>query len=85
MQSKLTGKPVKNAVKNKDNKINENAIKKKDIEKIKKSHNSNDPCRFIKRVRTTDDGVVACNINYIIDEEIYKEEEIMAYMESQQT
>lgn len=75
MQSKLTGKPVKNAVKNKDNKINENAIKKKDIEKIKKSHNSNDPCRFIKRVRTTDDGVVACNINYIIDEEIYKEEE----------
>ena len=49
--------------------------KKKDIEKIKKSHNSNDPRRFIKKVRTTDDVVVACNIDYIIYEEIYKEEE----------
>ena len=57
------------------NKKNQNAKKKKDIEKIKKTHNQNDPRRFIKEVRTTDDGVVACNINYIIDEEIYKEEE----------
>lgn len=57
------------------NKKNKNIQKKKDLEKIKISKNQNDPKRFIKEVKTTDNGEVACNIEYLIDEEIYKTEE----------
>ena len=57
------------------NKKNQKIVKKKDVEKIKLSKNPNDPKRFIKEVKTTDAGEVACNIEYIIDEEIYKNEE----------
>ena len=57
------------------NKKNKNAKKKKDVETIKASKNQNDPKRFIKQISTTNAGEVACNIEYIIDEEIYKEEE----------
>jgi len=57
------------------NKKNKNAQKKKDVEKIKISKNQNDPKRFIKEIKTTDTGEVACNIEYIIDDEIYKNEE----------
>lgn len=57
------------------NKKNKNVTKKKDIEKIKLSKNQNDPKRFIKEIKTTDTGEIACNIEYIIDEEIYKNEE----------
>ena len=57
------------------NKKNKNAQKKKDVEKIKISKNQNDPKRFIKEIKTTDAGEVACNIEYIIDDEIYKSEE----------
>ncbi len=57
------------------NRKNKNVTKKKDIEKIKSSKNQNDPKRFVKEIKTTDTGEVACNIEYIIDEEIYKNEE----------
>ena len=57
------------------NKKNKNVTKKKDIEKIKLSKNQNDPKRFIKEIKTTGTGEIACNIEYIIDEEIYKNEE----------
>lgn len=57
------------------NKKNKNAQKKKDVEKIKISKNQNDPKRFIKEIKTTYTGEVACNIEYIIDDEIYKNEE----------
>lgn len=57
------------------NNKNKNAKKKKDIEQIKISKNQNDPKRFIKEVKTTNAGEVACNIEYLIDEEIYKNEE----------
>ena len=57
------------------NKKNKKAQKKKDVEKIKISKNQNDPKRFIKEIKTTDTGEVACNIEYSIDEEIYKNEE----------
>ena len=57
------------------NKKNQKIAKKKDVEKIKLSKNPNDPKRFIKEVKTTDAGEIACNIEYIIDEEIYKNEE----------
>ena len=57
------------------NKKNKNVTKKNDIEKIKSSKNQNDPKRFIKEIKTTTTGEVACNIEYIIDEEIYKNEE----------
>ena len=57
------------------NKKNKNTQKKKDFEKIKVSKNQNDPKRFIKEIKTTDAGEVACNIEYIIDDEIYKNEE----------
>ncbi len=57
------------------NKKNKNAKKKKDIEKLKISKNQNDPKRFIKELQTTATGEVACNIEYLIDEEIYKNEE----------
>ena len=57
------------------NRKNKKAKAKKDIEKIKSSKNQNDPKRFVKEIKTTDTGEVACNIEYIIDEEIYKNEE----------
>lgn len=57
------------------NKKNKNIKNKKEMEKIKISKNQNDPKRFIKEVNTTDNGEVACNIEYLIDEEIYKNEE----------
>ncbi len=57
------------------NKKNKKAKNKKDVEKIKISKNLNDPKRFIKEVKTTDTGEIACNIEYLIDDEIYKNEE----------
>jgi len=57
------------------NKKNKNAKNKKDIEKIKITKNQNDPKRFIKEIKTTDAGEIACNIEYFIDDEIYKNEE----------
>ena len=57
------------------NKKNEKATKKKEIEKIKLSKNQNDPKRFIKEVAVTPSGELACNISYLIDEEIFKTEE----------
>ena len=57
------------------NKKNKKIAKKKDVEKIKLSKNPNDPKRFIKEIKTTDTGEIACNIEYIIDEEIYESEE----------
>ena len=57
------------------NKKNKNAKKKKDIEKIKISKNPNDPKRFIKEIMSTNTGEVACNIEYSIDEDVYKNEE----------
>ena len=57
------------------NKKNRKIAKKKDVEKIKISKNPNDPKRFIKEIKTTDVGEIACNIEYIIDEEIYNNEE----------
>ena len=57
------------------NKKNRNSKNKKDIEQIKITKNQNDPKRFIKQIKTTDSGEVASNIEYLIDEEIYKEEE----------
>lgn len=57
------------------NKKNKNSKNKKDIEQIKITKNQNDPKRFIRQVKTTDSGEVASNIEYLIDEEIYKEEE----------
>ena len=57
------------------NKKNKKVQKKKDVEKIKISKNQNDPKRFIKEIKTTDTGEIACNIEYSIDEEIYKNEE----------
>lgn len=57
------------------NKNNKNAKKKKDIEKIKISKNQNDPKRFIKEIRKNDAGEIACNIEYLIDKEIFDNEE----------
>lgn len=57
------------------NKNNQSAKKKSDIEKIKLSKNPNDPKRFIKEYRTTNNGEVAKNITYFVDENIFKEEE----------
>lgn len=57
------------------NKRNEKATKKKEIEKIKLSKNQNDPKRFIKEVAVTPSGELACDISYLIDEEIFKNEE----------
>ena len=57
------------------NKKNKSAKKKKDVETIKITKNQNDPKRFIKQINTTSTGEVACNIEYIIDEEIYNNEE----------
>ena len=47
----------------------------KDNEKIKISKNPNDPKRFIKDTRTTDTGEIACNIEYMVDQEILEEEQ----------
>ena len=57
------------------NKKNKNPKSKKDIEQIKITKNQNDPKRFIKQIKTTDNGEVASNVEYLIAEEIYKEEE----------
>lgn len=57
------------------NKKNEKIKNKKDIEKIKITKNQNDPKRFIKEVSTTSEGEVACNIHYIINKELYENEE----------
>ena len=47
----------------------------KDTEKIKISKNPNDPKRVIKETRTTDAGEIACNIEYMVDQEILEEEQ----------
>lgn len=53
-----------------------NSIKKKnDVEKIKITKNQNDPKRFITEYRTTNNGEIAENITYAINEEVFKEEE----------
>lgn len=57
------------------NKKNEKIKNKKDIEKIKITKNQNDPKRFIKEISTTSEGEVACNIHYIINKELYENEE----------
>lgn len=57
------------------NKINQKAKKKTDVEKIKITKNPNDPKRFIKECRTTNEGEVAENISYSIDESLFKDEE----------
>ena len=76
-QHKLKQKQFERAKKivEETNKKNEKAVKKKEIEKIKLSKNQNDPKRFIKEIAVTDAGEVACNISYLIDEEIFKNEE----------
>lgn len=56
------------------NKRNKKAKTKKDIESIKITKNQNDPKRFIKGVPVTDTGELA-SIEYIIDEQIYNNEE----------
>lgn len=56
------------------NKQNKKAMEKKDIEKIKISKNLNDPKRFIKEDRTTDNGELAENITYYVDEKVYENE-----------
>lgn len=57
------------------NQKNKNAKKKKDVEKIKLTKNQNDPKRFVKQVAITDSGEVACNIEYLVDQEIFDTEE----------
>ena len=57
------------------NKKNKKAQKKKDIEKIKLTKNQNDPKRFVKEIAITDFGEVACNIQYLVDQEIFEQEE----------
>lgn len=57
------------------NKKNKKAKKKKDVEKIKISKNQNDPKRFIRKISTTDEGEVACNIEYTIDKNLFEDEE----------
>lgn len=57
------------------NRKNNNVKKTNDVEKIKITKNQNDPKRFIKEYRTTNNGEVAENIVYVIDEAIFKEEE----------
>ena len=63
------------ALVDKANKKNKSIKNKKEIEKIKLTKNQNDPKRFIKETRTTDNGEVACNIEYVIDNEIFENEE----------
>ena len=57
------------------NKKNKKAKNKKDIERIKISKNPNDPKRFIKSINMTDNGEVATNIQYEIDNDIFINEE----------
>lgn len=57
------------------NKKNKSAKNKKDIEQIKITKNQNDPKRFIKQISITTNGEIATNIEYLVDEEIYKNEE----------
>lgn len=57
------------------NNKNKKVEKKKDVEKIKITKNQNDPKRFVKEIRTTDNGEVACNIEYTVDKDIFLEEE----------
>ena len=57
------------------NQKNKTANKKNDIEKIKITKNQNDPKRFVKEIRTTDSGEVAGNIQYLVDKEIFDNEE----------
>lgn len=57
------------------NRKNKKATQKKEIEKIKITKNQNDPKRFIKEVAITDNGEIACNIEYLIDEKLFNEEE----------
>jgi len=59
---------------NEINEKNKKATKKKDVEQIKISKNPNDPKRFIKEFRITNDGEVANNIIYDIDKSIYEDE-----------
>lgn len=59
---------------NEINAKNKKATKKKDVEQIKISKNPNDPKRFIKEIRITNDGEVANNIMYDIDKSIYEDE-----------
>ena len=56
------------------NKNNNNVKKDKDIIKLKVTKNPNDPKRFIKQISTTDNGEVANNVFYEVDEELLKEE-----------
>ena len=56
------------------NKKNEKMVKKKDVEKIKIGKNQNDPKRFVKEIRTTDNGEVAENITYDVDQSILDDE-----------
>lgn len=56
------------------NKKNKQAKKKKDIESIKITKNQNDPKRFIKGIPVTDTGKLA-SIEYLIDKDIYENEE----------
>lgn len=57
------------------NNKNQKAKKKTDIEKIRITRNPNDHKRFIKECRTTNEGEVAENISYSIDDSLFKEEE----------
>lgn len=57
------------------NRKNQKVENAKDVEKIKITKNQNDPKRFVKEIRTTDSGEVACNIKYMIDKNIFLEEE----------
>ena len=57
------------------NKKNRNSKNRKDVEIIKITKNQNDPKRFIKQIKTTNAGEIASNIEYLIDENIYNEEE----------
>ena len=57
------------------NKKNKKAKNKKDIERIKISKNPDDPKRFIKSINMTDNGEVATNIQYEIDNDIFVNEE----------
>jgi hypothetical protein len=57
------------------NNSNKKVKNKKDIEKIKISKNQNDPKRFIKEIRSTNNGEVAENIKYTVDNEMFENEE----------
>lgn len=75
-QKNIREKQFERAIKivNEVNNKNKNATKKKDVEQIKISKNPNDPKRFVKEIRITNDGEVANNIMYDIDKSIYEDE-----------